>query len=88
MSAPAFTRLDLESCDAGVYTLAMELLALAATGGAMVAVVFAVGVTIEVLVIRRFGDSTALRHDIKAGAHQQAVRSQLGGFGPGGGSQN
>jgi hypothetical protein len=66
----------------------MELLALAVTGGVMVAVVFAVGVTIEILFNRRFGVRAQRPHGTEAQAHQQAVRSQLGGFGPGGGSQN
>ena len=71
-----------------VYTCDMELLGLAATGLAMVVVVFGVGVGIEILVKRRFGISSTQRADAKSEAHQQSVRSQLGGFGPSGSAQN
>ena len=65
----------------------MELLGLALGGGAMVVVVFTVGVLIEVLLHRRWGPtSSSPREDPGLQAHQQAVRSRLGGFGgdPGG----
>lgn len=67
----------------------MDLLGLAVGGGAMVVVVFAVGVLIEVLIHRRWGlSSSSPREDPKLQAHQQAVRSRLGGFGSSGGSQH
>ena len=63
----------------------MDLLSLAVGGGAMVVVVFVVGVLIEVLIHRRWGlRSSSPREDPKLQAHQQAVRSSLGGFGSGG----
>jgi hypothetical protein len=63
----------------------MDLLSLAIGGGAMVVVVFAVGVLIEVLVHRRWGlRSSSPREDPALQAHQQAVRSGTGGFGSGG----
>jgi hypothetical protein len=66
----------------------MDLLGLAIGGGAMVVVVFAVGVLIEVLIHRRWGlSSSSPREDPKLQAHQQAVRDQLGGFGSSGGPQ-
>lgn len=55
---------------------------------AMVVGVFTVGVVIQILFDRRFGASARVPHaDPSAQAHQQATRSQLGGFGPGGGPQ-
>lgn len=67
----------------------MDLLGLALGGGAMVVAVFAVGVLIEVLIHRRWGlSSSSPREDPTVQAHQQAVRSQLGGFGPSGGPQH
>ena len=68
----------------------MDLLGLAIGGGAMVVVVFTVGVLIEVLLHRRWGvTSSSPREDPKLQAHQQDVRSRLGGFGGGpGGPQS
>lgn len=67
----------------------MDLMSLAVGGGAMVVVVFAVGVLIEVLLHRRWGlSSSSPRQDPDVQAHQQAVRSQLGGLGGSGGPQH
>ena len=66
----------------------MELVSLGLGGGAMVVIVFAVGVLIEVLVHRRWGlSSSSPREDPELQAHQQAVRSQLGAFGSSDGPQ-
>jgi hypothetical protein len=63
----------------------MDLVGLALGGGAMVVVVFAAGVLIEVLIHRRWGlSSSSPREDPKLQAHQQAVRGRLGGSGSGG----
>lgn len=65
--------------------MGMELLSLALGGGAMVVVVFAVGVLIEVLIHRRWGlRSSSPREAPELQAHQQAVRSRLGGAASGG----
>ncbi len=70
--------------DPEVYSWPMELIGLALVGLATLVGVFAVGVTIEILFDRRFGVSSSVRRDLgsRPQAHHQAVRSQLGGFGP------
>ncbi|GAA2748556.1 hypothetical protein [Amnibacterium kyonggiense] len=64
----------------------MDLLWLALGGFAMIAVVFTVGVVIQVLFDRRFG--VPHRRPDRGGEQltHHASRSALGGFGPGGGA--
>lgn len=64
----------------------MDLLWLALLGFAMLAVVFLIGVLLQVLFDHRFG--VPRRRPDRSGEQltQHASRSALGGFGPGGGS--